>query len=77
VANSETRGQMRLFSNTFAARTVLCALFLTGAFGPAFEVGAQERKSINEHDVWKHRPANMFKMSENKDPSVCRAVQRS
>jgi hypothetical protein len=55
----------------------LTGALLAAGSGNAVQAGALEHRSISNKEVWKHRPANMFKMSENKDPSVCDPLLRS
>lgn len=68
---------MRHFATLCIVRIILSAALFVFGLGNTVHAGEQEHRSVSEHDVWQHRPANMFKMSENKDPSVCDPLLRS
>lgn len=68
---------MKLSINFWLARIIISGVLLAGVFGTATQADKREWSSIAEEELWQHRPADIFKLSDNKDSSVCRPLLAS
>ena len=68
---------MRQLIRSGLVRILLSGVFLAQVFSPAFPANAQERKSIDAEELWLEGVANMFRLSENTDASVCDPLLQS
>lgn len=65
---------MRQFPTLRLARAFLTGALFAFGLGNAVHAGAQERRIVAEEELSQIRPANMFKLSENNEPSVCKPL---
>jgi len=62
---------MRQSTKSWIVHILLIGFLFSGIFGTAIQADAQERESITANDLWVNGVSNLFKLSENTDPSIC------